>query len=220
MIHQYKLNGYNIVMDVCSGSVHSVDDIAYDAIALYETTDRETLIKQLCEKYGDTADEAEISECLDQIEELRLSGQLFTKDTFEPMAPVLKRRTSGVVKALCLHVSHACNLVCEYCFAGQGRYHGKSALMSFEVGRRALDFLIEHSGTRKNLEVDFFGGEPLLNFDVVKRLTEYARSVEKQHGKRFRFTLTTNGMLIDVDVIEFVNREMSNVVLSQDCRKE
>ena len=221
MIHQYKLNGYNIVLDVCSGSVHVVDDVGYDAIAGYETTDRDLLLSELLDKYVDEGVTAEeIAECLGQIEGLKQSGKLFSPDTFEPMAPELKNRSSGVIKALCLHVSHACNLTCSYCFAGQGRYHGKSALMSFEVGRRALDFLIENSGGRRNLEVDFFGGEPLLNFDVVKQLVAYARSVEKEHNKNFRFTLTTNGVDIDDDVIEFANREMSNVVLSLDGRKE
>ena len=221
MIHQYKLNGYNIVLDVCSGSVHVVDDVGYDAIAGYETTDRDLLLSELLDKYGDEGVTAEeIAECLGQIEGLKQSGKLFSPDTFEPMAPELKNRSSGVIKALCLHVSHACNLTCSYCFAGQGRYHGKSALMSFEVGRRALDFLIENSGGRRNLEVDFFGGEPLLNFNVVKQLVAYARSVEKEHNKNFRFTLTTNGVDIDDDVIEFANREMSNVVLSLDGRKE
>ncbi len=218
MIHQYKLNGHNIVLDVCSGAVHDMDDLAYDAVAMYESTPRELIISKLCEKYGVCEDE--VSECLCQIDELKEDGQLFTPDTYEDMAPELKKRTSGVIKALCLHVSHACNLVCEYCFAGQGRYHGKSALMSFDVGKRALDFLIENSGSRRNLEVDFFGGEPLLNFDVVKRLVAYARSVEKERNKNFRFTLTTNGMLIDDEVIDFCNREMSNVVLSLDGRRE
>ena len=218
MIHQYKLNNHNIVLDVCSGAVHEMDELAYDAVAMYESTPKEKIITELCDKYGVTPDE--VAECLEQIEELKAEGQLFTPDTYEDMAPELKKRTSGVIKALCLHVSHACNLVCSYCFAGQGKYHGKSALMSFDVGKRALDFLIENSGSRRNLEVDFFGGEPLLNFDVVKRLVEYARSVEKEHNKNFRFTLTTNGVLIDDDVIDFCNREMSNVVLSLDGRKE
>jgi len=218
MIHQYKLNGHNIVLDVCSGAVHEMDDLAYDAVAMYESTPKEQIISELCEKYN--VDKDEVAECLEQIEELKADGQLFTPDTYENMAPELKKRTSGVVKALCLHVSHACNLVCSYCFAGQGKYRGKSALMPFDVGKRALDFLIENSGSRRNLEVDFFGGEPLLNFDVVKRLVQYARSVEKEHKKNFRFTLTTNGMLIDDDVIDFCNREMSNVVLSLDGRKE
>ena len=133
---------------------------------------------------------------------------------------LFRSRTSGVIKALCLHVAHTCNLNCSYCFASQGKYHGDRALMSYEVGKQALDFLMDHSGTRHNLEVDFFGGEPLMNFDVVKRLVAYARSVEKERGKHFRFTLTTNGVLIDDDVIDFANREMSNVVLSLDGRKE
>ena len=164
--------------------------------------------------------DGEIAECCGQIAELKAQGQLFTEDTFEPMAGALKAKTSGVIKALCLHIAHTCNLNCSYCFASQGKYHGERALMSYEVGKRALDFLIENSGSRRNLEVDFFGGEPLMNFDVVKRLVEYARSIEKEKGKNFRFTLTTNGVLVDDDVIDFADREMSNVVLSLDGRKE
>jgi uncharacterized protein len=174
--------------------------------------------KRLVVSYSHT--DADIDECFAQVEELKSAGKLFAPDTFEPMAGVLKEKTSGVVKALCLHIAHTCNLNCSYCFASQGKYHGERAVMSFEVGRRALDFLIENSGSRRNLEVDFFGGEPLLNFEVVKQLVEYARSVEGKHGKNFRFTLTTNGLLIDDDVIEFANREMSNVVLSLDGRRE
>jgi len=155
-----------------------------------------------------------------QIEQLKNMGKLFTSDTFENMAGELKKRTSGVVKALCLHIAHTCNLNCSYCFASQGNYHGDRGVMSFEVGKRALDFLVENSGTRRNLEVDFFGGEPLMNFEVVKQLVEYARKIEKDAGKNFRFTLTTNGVLVDDDVIEFANKEMSNVVLSLDGRKE
>ena len=215
-------------MDVCSGAVHVVDDIAYDLIAGYESKTRDELISEIAEKYcgtecGSTADAVTISdiyECYDQITELKNSGKLFVEDTFEPMAGALKAATSGVVKALCLHIAHTCNLNCSYCFASQGKYHGERALMSFDVGKRALDFLVENSGSRRNLEVDFFGGEPLMNFDVVKQLVEYARSIEKQAGKNFRFTLTTNGMLIDDDVIDFANREMSNVVLSLDGRQE
>ena len=222
MIHSYKLGGYNIVLDVCSGAVHVVDDAAYDMIALFETADKADVIRQIADKYKDNPDvtPAELEDCYAQIASLRDSGKLFSPDTFEPMAGTLKARTSGVVKALCLHVSHACNLTCAYCFAGQGKFHGERALMSYEVGKQALDFLVANSGTRRNLEVDFFGGEPLLNWDVVKRLVAYARSIEKEHGKNFRFTLTTNGMLIDDDVIDFANREMSNVVLSLDGRKE
>ena len=222
MIHQYKLLGLNVVLDVCSGAVHVVDDVAYDIISLFEENDKETVLSKMKEKYEgkDGITEGDIEECYAQIEELKAGGKLFTKDEFEPMAGELKARTSGVVKALCLHIAHTCNLTCSYCFASQGKYHGERALMSFEVGKRALDFLVENSGTRRNLEVDFFGGEPLMNFDVVKKLVEYARSIEKEKGKNFRFTLTTNGVLIDDDVIDFSNREMSNVVLSLDGRKE
>ena len=222
MIHQYKLGGMNIVLDVCSGSVHVVDDVAYDVIGMAENTSREDIVKTLSEKYSlrDDVTKDDIEDCIDDVEELKKEGLLFAPDTFEPMAGALKEKTSGVVKALCLHVAHTCNLNCSYCFASQGKYHGERAVMSYEVGKRALDFLIENSGSRRNLEVDFFGGEPLMNFDVVKKLVEYARSVEKEHNKNFRFTLTTNGLLIDDDVIDFANREMSNVVLSLDGRKE
>ncbi len=219
MIHQYKLNGYNIVLDVCSGSVHVVDDAAYDIIGLYEGHSREEILAKMVERYPDVPAE-ELSECYDQVTALKEAGKLFAPDTFKPLAGELKQRTSGVVKALCLHVAHTCNLNCAYCFASQGKYHGERAVMSFEVGKRALDFLIENSGTRRNLEVDFFGGEPLMNFDVVKRLVAYARSIEREKGKHFRFTLTTNGMLVDDDVIDFANRECHNVVLSLDGRKE
>ncbi|MBO7426009.1 MAG: thioether cross-link-forming SCIFF peptide maturase [Clostridiales bacterium] len=219
MIHQFKLNGYNIVLDVCSGSVHVVDDVTYDLIAGFETSGRDELIDELASNYKDI-DRDELTEIYESVEGLKEQGKLFTEDTFEPKATVLKAKTNGVVKALCLHIAHTCNLNCEYCFASQGKYHGDRAVMSFEVGKRALDFLIENSGSRRNLEVDFFGGEPLMNFDVVKQLVAYARSVEKEKGKNFRFTLTTNGVLIDDDVIEFANKEMSNVVLSLDGRKE
>ncbi len=221
MIHQYQLGGYNIVLDVCSGAVHAVDQMAYDLIALFENNDKETAISTVYEKYkGQDVKKSDVEECYAQIEALKDDGKLFTPDTFEPMAGKLKEKTAGVVKALCLHVAHTCNLNCSYCFASQGNYHGDRAVMSFEVGKRALDFLVENSGTRRNLEVDFFGGEPLMNFDVVKKLVEYARSIEKEKGKNFRFTLTTNGVLIDDDVIEFANKEMSNVVLSLDGRKD
>ena len=222
MIHQYKLNGYNIVLDTCSGSVHSVDDVAYDVIALYETTPADEIVRLMLEKYGDRPDvtEDDLRACIEDVAALKAAGKLFSPDVFAPMAGTLKERSGDVVKALCLHVAHTCNLNCAYCFASQGKYHGDRALMSFEVGKRALDFLIEHSCTRRNLEVDFFGGEPLMNWEVVKQLVAYARTQEEAHHKRFRFTLTTNGMLIDDDVIDFCNREMSNVVLSLDGRKE
>ena len=219
MIHQYKLGGYNIVLDVCSGAVHVVDEVAYDIISLFESKPREDILAAMAEKYPALSTE-ELAQCYDQVVELKEAGKLFAPDTFEPMAGKLKQKTAGVVKALCLHIAHTCNLNCSYCFASQGKYHGERAVMSFEVGKRALDFLIEHSGTRRNLEVDFFGGEPLMNFQVVKDLVAYARSIEKEKGKNFRFTLTTNGVLVDDDVIEWANRECSNVVLSLDGRKE
>ena len=222
MIHQYKLGEYNIVLDVCSGSVHAVDEVAYDIIAMFEQNDRAAVTAAMREKYADRADitDADIEECYDQVLELKEAGKLFAPDTFKPMAGKLKEKTAGVVKALCLHIAHTCNLNCAYCFASQGKYHGERAVMSFEVGKRALDFLIENSGSRRNLEVDFFGGEPLMNFEVVKQLVAYARSIEKEHNKNFRFTLTTNGVLVDDEVIEWANRECSNVVLSLDGRKE
>ena len=219
MIHQYKLGGYNIVLDVCSGAVHAVDDVAYDMIAAFELADRAGVISAIAEKYPNEAAE-DIAECYDQIAELKAAGELFAPDAFEPMAGALKAKTAGVIKALCLHVAHTCNLNCSYCFASQGKYHGERAIMSYKVGKRALDFLVENSGARHNLEVDFFGGEPLMNFDVVKQLVAYARSIEKEKNKNFRFTLTTNGVLIDDDVIDFANKEMSNVVLSLDGRRE
>ena len=222
MVHQYKLGGYNIVLDSCSGGVHVVDEVAYDIIALYQEKSREEIVAAMEEKYAAHEDitTEDIAECYDQVTTLVESGKLFSPDTFEGMAGHLKEKTSGVIKALCLHVAHTCNLNCSYCFASQGKYHGDRAVMSFEVGKQALDFLVANSGTRRNLEVDFFGGEPLMNFDVVKQLVAYARSIEKEKGKNFRFTLTTNGMLVDDDVIDFANRECHNVVLSLDGRKE
>ena len=221
MVHQYKLNGYNIVLDTCSGSVHCVDEVAYDIIEMYKSHTKEEIVSAILEKYGNMegVNEEEILLCIDDVKALEESGKLFTEDQYEKLAFDYKNN-SNVVKALCLHVAHTCNLNCEYCFASQGKYQGERALMSFEVGKQAFDFLIANSGTRRNLEVDFFGGEPLMNWDVVKQLVAYARSVEKEHNKNFRFTFTTNGMLIDDDVIDFVNKEMHNVVLSLDGRKE
>ena len=221
MIHQYKLGGFNIVLDMASGSVHSVDEVAYDAIAMYKTHTKDEIKKALLEKYSDdeTVTDNDLDELLSDIKTLEENGKLFTEDIYENRAFDLKNRHTDI-KALCLHIAHTCNLTCDYCFAKQGNFSGERALMSFEVGKRAIDFLIENSGTRRNLEVDFFGGEPLMNFDVVKKIVEYARSVEKEHNKNFRFTLTTNGMLIDDEVIEFANKECVNVVLSLDGRKE
>ena len=222
MIHSYKLSGMNIVLDIYSGSVHVVDEVAYDIINMYEKSSKDEIRKVILERYKEREDvtEKDIDDCFADIEELISLGKLFTPDTFAPLATKFKEKSAGVVKALCLHIAHTCNLNCSYCFASQGKYNGERAVMSYEVGRAALDFLVKNSGTRHNLEVDFFGGEPLMNFDVVKQLVAYARSIEKEAKKNFRFTLTTNGVLIDDDVIEFANKEMSNVVLSLDGRRE
>ena len=222
MVHQYQLNGYNIVLDTCSGAIHVVDEVAYDIIALYPDRTADEIVSAMMEKYGAREDvtEQDLRDCIADVEALKKAGKLYTPDTFADMAGTFKERSGDVVKALCLHVAHTCNLNCSYCFASQGRYEGERALMSFEVGKRAMDFLIENSGTRRNLEVDFFGGEPLMNFEMVKKLVAYCREQEKIHNKNFRFTMTTNGVLIDDDVIDFCNKECHNVVLSLDGRKE
>ena len=228
MIHQYKNNGYQIVLDVNSGSVHVVDDICYDLIAVLEAMNpehtKETLetpevLEKVTESLKDKYDSQELKEALEDIIALTEAGQLFTKDTYEAYIGAVKQRKT-VVKALCIHIAHDCNLACKYCFAEEGEYHGRRALMSYEVGKKALDFLIANSGNRRNLEVDFFGGEPLMNWQVVKDLVAYGREQEKLHDKHFRFTLTTNGVLLNDEVQEFVNKEMDNVVLSLDGRKE
>ena len=218
MVHCYKNNGYNIVLDSNSGSVHAVDEVAFEVIDKYESRSKEEIILELCAKYPEiTADD--IEEIFQDIDELKKEGKLFSEDKFKDLQIDIKARPTQL-KALCLHIAHDCNMCCKYCFAGEGEYSGDRSLMSFEVGKRALDFLIEQSGSRKNLEVDFFGGEPLLNFDVVKQLVAYARSIEKEKGKNFRFTLTTNGVLLDDEVMEWANKECYNVVLSLDGRKE
>nr|WP_300408755.1 thioether cross-link-forming SCIFF peptide maturase [uncultured Ruminococcus sp.] len=218
MVHCYKNNGYNIVLDSNSGSVHAVDEVAFEVIDKYESRSKEEIILELCAKYPEiTADD--IEEIFQDIEELKKEGKLFSEDKFKDLQIDIKARPTQL-KALCLHIAHDCNMCCKYCFAGEGEYSGDRSLMSFEVGKRALDFLIEQSGSRKNLEVDFFGGEPLLNFDVVKQLVAYARSIEKEKGKNFRFTLTTNGVLLNDEVMEWANKECYNVVLSLDGRKE
>lgn len=223
MVHTYKSNGYNIVLDVNSGAVHCVDDVAYDIIEMLEAgIDRKIIMVDVLEKYQQLPEVTaeEIRDVFEDIDGLKRQGKLFSEDIYADMSGEFKKRQS-VVKAICLHVAHDCNLACKYCFAGEGEYQqGHRGLMSYEVGKKALDFLIENSGTRKNLEVDFFGGEPLMNWEVVKKLVAYGREQEKFHHKNFRFTLTTNGILLDDEVIEFANREMSNVVLSLDGRKE
>ena len=214
MVYQYKNNGYNMVLDVESGSVHVVDDLSYDVIGLYTSRSLEEIKRELS-GYED----AEIEEVYEEIKGLYSQGVLFTEDEYEDYITEFKERPT-VVKALCLHIAHDCNLACKYCFAEEGEYHGDRSMMSFEVGKQALDFLVENSGNRRNLEVDFFGGEPLMNFEVVKQLVAYGRSLEDEHNKKFRFTLTTNGVFLDDEVMEFANREMANVVLSIDGRKE
>ncbi len=218
MIHSFQLNGYNIVLDIAGGSVHSVDEPTYKIINLYKQLDEAAITAQICGQYPEISP-AEVSECLNEIRELEAAGKLFSPDPYADNPPQLAP-SKPVIKALCLHVAHTCNLTCDYCFAAQGKFHGERAIMSFEVGKQALDFLVANSGTRCNLEVDFFGGEPLCNWQVVKQLVAYARSIEKQNGKNFRFTLTTNGILLTDEVTEFANREMNNVVLSLDGRRE
>ena len=215
MVHEFKNNGYDIVLDVNSGAIHVVDDVTYDVIGMYEEHTRDEILRELSERYPQT----EVEEAIDEVQQLKENGELFTEDVYESHITDFKKRPT-VVKALCLHIAHDCNLACQYCFAEEGEYHGRRALMSYETGKQALDFLIANSGNRRNLEVDFFGGEPLLNFDVVKQLVAYDREQEKLHDKHFRFTLTTNGVLLNDDIMEFANREMDNVVLSIDGRKE
>ena len=228
MIHQYKNNGYYIILDVNSGSVHSADALLYDAVEILSgiVPDMETpapLTKEqkqaVCTALAGRYEAAEILEVLEEIQALIDAEELFTADVYKNYVMDFKKRQT-VVKALCLHIAHDCNLACKYCFAEEGEYHGRRALMSFEVGKKALDFLITNSGNRVNLEVDFFGGEPLMNWDVVKQLVEYGRSREKECNKKFRFTITTNGVLLNDEIMDFCNREMSNVVLSLDGRKE
>ena len=228
MIHQFINNGIAIVMDINSGSVHVADPVFYEAVAAAEPLVgelekpeplQENVKEAVREKLAGKAGQEEIEEVLENMQELIDAGELFTKDTYREFVRDFKARKT-VVKALCLHIAHDCNLACRYCFAEEGEYHGRRALMSFEVGKKALDFLIANSGTRTNLEVDFFGGEPTMNWEVVKLLVEYGRSQEKEHNKKFRFTLTTNGVLLNDEITEFCNREMSNVVLSLDGRKE
>ena len=230
MIHQYINNGYHIVLDVNSGSVHVVDETAYRVIPLVEEalagqTEEASqieayILRRLAEVDGQNGTmPADLRETVEEILELKEAGTLFTEDIYENYIGDFKNRQT-VVKALCLHIAHDCNLACKYCFAKEGEYHGRRALMSYEVGKKALDFLVHNSGNRVNLEVDFFGGEPLMNWQVVKDLVAYGRSLEEPYHKKFRFTLTTNGVLLDDEVLEFANREMANIVLSIDGRRE
>ena len=218
MVHLYQNNGYHIALDVDSGSVHVVDELVADVIQLLEEDPAcpdGRVISLLENRYP----REDLTEALEEVRLLQKNGQLFSKDIYRDAVLNFQNHPT-VVKALCLHVAHDCNLACRYCFAGEGEYHGRRALMSFETGVRALDFLVANSGSRRNLEVDFFGGEPLMNFEVVRKLTAYGRELEKTHDKHFRFTLTTNGVLLDQEIMDFCNREMDNVVLSLDGRKE
>lgn len=227
MVHVYKNNGYNLALDVNSGSVHVVDDVVYDLIPVLEdavknkSTGAEllSLAKDALREAGAVYPEEEIAEAVSEIAELADADMLYTEDIYEPYIQDFKNRET-VVKALCLHIAHDCNLACKYCFAEEGEYHGKRAVMSYEVGKKALDFLVANSGNRVNLEVDFFGGEPLMNWQVVKDLVAYGRSLEEPFHKKFRFTLTTNGVLLNDEIMEFANKEMANIVLSIDGRKE
>ena len=217
LIHRYKSNGFNIVLDINSGCIHLVDEVTYEVLPyLEEGLDIDTIAEKLGNKYKKEDIETSVKEC----NKLKEDGMLFTKDVYENVIEEFSNNRQTVVKALCLHIAHDCNLACRYCFAEEGEYHGRRALMSYEVGKKALDFLIANSGSRRNLEVDFFGGEPLMNWKVVKDLVKYGREQEKLHNKKFRFTLTTNGVLLNDEVMEFCNKEMGNVVLSVDGRKE
>ena len=227
MVHLYKNNGYNMVLDVNSGSIHVVDDAVYDVLELLNEAEdrrkeegfRQEITDKMLAKYGEDITAEDMKDVFEDLDELEENGTLFTVDVYKEGVIDFKKRQT-VVKALCLHIAHDCNLACRYCFAGEGEYKGDRSLMSLEVGKKALDFLVANSGNRRNLEVDFFGGEPLMNFDVVKELVAYGRELEKTHDKHFRFTLTTNGVLLRDDVIEFANKEMDNIVLSIDGRKE
>lgn len=216
MIHKYSLNGYHIVLDTNSGAVHVFDDAPFEMLDyLTDSVPEEppkNMLKALKERYSEPV----LLEAYEELRELYQKGQLFSSDEYEKFASMLK---NAPIKSMCLNVAHDCNLRCRYCFAAQGDFGGERMLMPLEVAKSAIDFLIKHSGSRHNLELDFFGGEPLMNFDVVRQTVAYARSIEKQYNKNFRFTITTNGLLLNRDNIDFINREMSNCILSLDGRK-
>lgn len=213
MIHKFSMNGYNIVLDVNGGAVHVLDDVAYRVLDFYKEKSKEEIVEALKDEYS----AEQVLEACDEIANLEEEGLLYTEEVYSNHPSFVDRKK--VVKAMCLHVAHDCNLKCKYCFAAQGDFGGTKELMSFEVGKKAIDYLIANSGNRRNLEIDFFGGEPLMNFDVVKQLVEYGRSVEKEHGKNIRFTITTNGILLDDEKIKYINENMHNAVLSLDGRK-
>lgn len=228
MVHSYKLRGYNILLDVNSGLVHVASDVVYELVnminadieagvlpAFYCLPDYSVYKDTLYDRFN----AADVDEACDEVKELIENRMLYTEDVYVDHIESLNNFKTNI-KAMCLHVAHDCNLACKYCFADEGEYKGERSLMSLEVGKKAIDLLIENSKGRKNLEIDFFGGEPLMNFDVVKGIVAYARGLEKEFDKNFRFTLTTNAVLLDDEITEFLNREMSNVVLSLDGRKE
>ncbi|NLP31096.1 MAG: thioether cross-link-forming SCIFF peptide maturase [Clostridiales bacterium] len=211
MIHKYKFKDQYIVIDVNSGAIHIVSEIVYDILDFYQE-DRDEIVANLSHKY----DEANILEALDEIEALVKEEMLFTEDSQVSMH-ILEER-DAVIKAMCLHVAHDCNMKCKYCFGDTGAFEGERSLLSLETGKKAIDFLLKNSGSRRNLEIDFFGGEPLLNFDVVKELVAYGEKAQEDYGKNIRFTITTNGLLLDDEKIEFINSHMVNVILSIDGR--
>ncbi len=219
MVHAFHIKDKYLALDVNSGCVHILDKLCYQLIQYLcekEKTPDTVEVFELCEALGEK--EEDIKDALSDILELYRDGVLFSKDDYADIAVNMKRNSP--VKAMCLHVAHDCNLRCAYCFADEGAYHNRRELMSVETGKKAMDFLIKNSGKRRNLEVDFFGGEPLMNFKMVKEVVEYAREQEKIHDKKFRFTITTNGILLNDENIAYINQEMSNVVLSLDGRKE
>lgn len=215
MIHKFSMDGVNMVLDIYSGAVHVVDDIVYELVDDYKKYPKDELIQKYKEKYA----LSQLEEAIEEIEALEKEGLLFTEDMYVDYLRQFQRR-NPIVKALCLHIAHDCNLKCKYCFAGEGEYRGHRSLMSAEVGKKAIDFLIQASQNRRNLEIDFFGGEPLMNFEVVKEIVDYARSIEAKYNKNFRFTITTNGVLLDDEIQAYINEHMHNVVLSIDGRKE
>jgi len=214
MIHKFKHNGVYIVLDINSGAVHVVDEMLYEILDYYPKNELEVTVEKLADKYEEKA----LRDAIMEIDELIKAEQLFCEDKY--IQDLNFQTRTPVIKAMCLHIAHDCNIRCKYCFASQGDFQGDRSLMSYETGKKALDFLVAKSGNRRNLEVDFFGGEPLMNFEVVKKLVDYGRSLEEANNKRFRFTLTTNGVLLSDDTIDYVNKNMENVVLSIDGRKE
>jgi uncharacterized protein len=214
MIHRFKMFGTNIVADVNSGSVHIFDDISYDVLDYYRDFPKEQIVDKLTSKYS----KEDVIEAIDEIDELCKKELLYCPDVYEDYIPLWDKEP--VVKALCIHISHDCNLRCKYCFASTGNFGGKRSMMSPQTGKKAIDFLIRESGSRKNLELDFFGGEPMMNFNAIKEIVEYANSISSKHNKNFKFTLTTNALLLKEEHKDFINKNIQNIVLSIDGREE